>query len=73
MLVLHSKAQTAGIDVYINEFHYDNVGVDAGEFIEIAGPAGTDLSTFSLTLYNGATGALYDAPILSGTIPDEGN
>ena len=73
MLVLHSKAQTAGIDVYINEFHYDNVGVDAGEFIEIAGPAGTDLSTFSLTLYNGATGALYDTPILSGIIPDEGN
>ena len=27
--------------VFINEIHYDNTGADAGEFIEIAGPAGT--------------------------------
>ena len=28
--------------VFINEIHYDNTGTDAGEFIEIAGPAGTE-------------------------------
>ena len=30
--------------VFINEIHYDNTGTDAGEFIEIAGPAGTNLA-----------------------------
>jgi hypothetical protein len=43
-------------DVFINEIHYDNNGIDANEAIEIAGPAGTDLSGWSLVLYNGATG-----------------
>jgi hypothetical protein len=27
-------------NVFINEFHYDNLSVDTGEFIELAGPAG---------------------------------
>ena len=27
--------------VFINELHYDNAGTDAGEFVEVAGPAGT--------------------------------
>ena len=39
--------------VFINEIHYDNTGTDAGEFIEIAGPAGTNLVGYSLVLYNG--------------------
>ena len=39
--------------VFINEIHYDNTGTDAGEFIEIAGPAGTNLSDYSIVLYNG--------------------
>ncbi len=59
--------------VFINEIHYDNVGTDAGEFIEIAGPAGTDLSTYTIVLYNGANGAVYDTDALSGTIPNQGN
>lgn len=64
--------------VYINEFHYDNTGIDAGEFIEVAGPAGTDLSTYFITLYNGANGLSYagtalPTPLqLSGVIDDEG-
>lgn len=41
--------------VFINEFHYDNTGTDTGEFVEIAGPAGTDLSGWSIVRYNGAT------------------
>ena len=49
--------QQASPTVFINEIHYDNTGTDAGEFIEIAGPAGTNLSDYSLVLYNGATGA----------------
>lgn len=56
--------------VFINEFHYDNAGTDTGEFVEVAGPAGTDLSAYSIEFYNGATGASYGNLGLSGLIPD---
>jgi predicted extracellular nuclease len=58
---------------WINEFHYDNASTDAGEFIEIAGVAGTDLSGWSLVLYNGTGGAVYATIGLSGTIDNEQN
>ena len=57
--------------VFINEFHYDNAGTDAGEFIEIAGPAGTDLTGWRIELYNGANGLRYDNDPLVGTIPSQ--
>src|SRR5262249_6399341 len=55
---------------WINEFHYDNVGTDVGEFIEIAGAAGTNLSGYSLVLYNGdpASRQSYNTTALSGVI-----
>ena len=59
--------------VFINEFHYDNVSGDVGEFVEIAGPAGTSLSGYSVVLYNGSGGVTYDTDALSGTIPDQNN
>jgi len=62
----------SGQEVFINELHYDNVGGDIGEFIEIAGPAGTDLAGWSLILYNGNGGAIYGTVGLSGLIDDEG-
>lgn len=65
--------QLASPVAWINEFHYDNEGTDTGEFIEIAGPAGMDLSTYSIVLYNGATGAPYNVVSLSGTIPNQSN
>lgn len=59
--------------VYINEFHYDNIGTDVGEFVEVAGPAGTDLSNYTVTLYN-QTGSAYETIPLTGlTIDDEGS
>lgn len=58
-------------EIWINEFHYDNIGDDIDEFIEIAGPEGTDLSLYSIELYSGATGTNYDTIMLSGTIPDQ--
>ncbi len=58
--------------VFINEIHYDNAGTDAGETIEVAGPAGTDLTGWSLVLYNGAGGAQYATTALSGSISDQG-
>jgi uncharacterized protein len=57
--------------VFINEFHYDNDGIDAGEFVEIAGPAGTNLSGWTLILYNGSGGAFYTKTDLSGTLPNQ--
>ncbi len=52
--------------IWINEFHYDNDGTDTGEFIEIAGPTGTDLTGWSIVLYNGANGLAYNTESLTG-------
>ncbi len=68
--VFSLNAQTP---VFINEIHYDNTGTDAGEAIEIAGPAGTDLTGWNLVLYNGNGGAVYNTVVLSGVIPDLGS
>ncbi|HEX9634932.1 MAG TPA: endonuclease [Candidatus Limnocylindria bacterium] len=64
------RAATA---VFLNEIHYDNTGTDAGEAIEVAGPAGTDLTGWSIVLYNGANGAVYDTDALTGVIPNQQN
>ena len=52
----------------INEFHYDNAGADEGEFIEVAGSAGTDLTGWTLVLYNGNGGAPYGTIALAGAL-----
>ncbi len=58
---------------WINEIGYENRLGDVGEFIEIAGPAGFDLSNCIVFLYDGATGAFYRTDTLTGqVIPDEG-
>ncbi len=76
VLLAFAIAQAAGGGgpaVFINEIHYDNAGTDTGEFVEIAGPAGTDLSGYAIELYNGANGLRYDSDPLSGTIPNQQN
>lgn len=73
MLIALNASVQARAAVFINELHYDNSGIDAGEFIEIAGPSGTDLSGYALLLYNGSNAMLYDTDALSGTIPDQQN
>ena len=60
-------------DVFINELHYDNTGTDANEGIEIAGPAGTDLTGWSIDLYNGNGGTVYNTQSLNGVIADQQN
>ncbi|HEY9115563.1 MAG TPA: choice-of-anchor J domain-containing protein [Bacteroidales bacterium] len=54
-------------NVWLNEFHYDNVGTDAGEFIEIVleNAGNYTLSDFSVILYNGNNGGTYDTKTLS--------
>lgn len=57
-------------NLWINEIHYDNTGTDTNEGVEIAGPAGKDLTGWSIVLYNGDGGAVYNTKILSGVIPN---
>jgi 5'-nucleotidase len=69
-----TPAQAVG-GVFISEIHYDNTGGDVGEFVEVTAPAGTDLSTYSIVLYNGGTdpsaAVTYDTDALSGTATDQ--
>ncbi len=57
--------------VFINELHYDNAGTDVDEAIEIAGAAGTDLTNWSIVLYNGSNGTVYNTISISGVIADQ--
>jgi uncharacterized protein len=65
----------ATMTVWINEFHYDNEGMDSGEFIEIAGVAGTSLNGWRIVLYNGNGGASYNTLTLTAAsvIPNQQN
>ncbi|EMR02252.1 DUF5689 domain-containing protein [Cesiribacter andamanensis] len=72
LLLLAGAYSVTAQTVFINEIHYDNVSTDVGEAIEIAGPAGTDLTGWKLVLYNGNGGTAYDTKNLTGSIPDPG-
>ena len=61
----------SGAGVFVNEIHYANAGVDAGEFVEIAGPSGTDLGGSDLVLYD-ASGAAYLTVPLSESLDANG-
>ena len=67
------SATAFGQTVFISEFHYDNTGADIGEFVEVTGPADTDLTGWSIVLYNGNGGAQYSTINLAGMIDDEGS
>ncbi|HKY74585.1 MAG TPA: Calx-beta domain-containing protein, partial [Acidimicrobiia bacterium] len=71
--ITNDDAPDAIIAPWINEFHYDNTGTDTGEFIEIAGPAGLNLTGYTLVLYNGNGGGTYNTRALSGVIADQSN
>jgi Domain of unknown function (DUF4347)/Concanavalin A-like lectin/glucanases superfamily len=61
---------------FINEIHYDNSGADSGEAIEITAAAGTDLTGWSLVLYNGlvpGAATVYDTKALTGVVPNLSN
>ena len=72
-MILGVPGAQAATNVFINEIHYDNVGTDEGEAIEVAGPAGTDLSSWELVLYNGNNGTVYNTRTLAGVISDQDN
>jgi predicted extracellular nuclease len=72
-LLLALTPSVYAADVFINEIHYDNSGGDVGEAIEIAGPTSTDLTGWSLVLYNGSSSQLkqYNTTALTGSIPNQ--
>jgi len=53
--------------------YYDNSSSDIDEGVEIAGPAGTDLTSYKITAYNGSNGLKYLEKSLSGIIPNIDN
>jgi hypothetical protein len=67
-LVLTSLLSFSGMaqNAWINEFHYDDIGTDTNEFIEviIENPGSFNLSDFSVILYNGNNGTTYDTKTL---------
>jgi len=70
-LFLLSLSNLSAQSVFINEFHYDNIGADSDEGWEISGIAGTNLNCYDIILYNGSTGASYSTITLSGIISDQ--
>ena len=45
---------------WINEIHYDNVGADVGEAVEVVLPTSAVPADFTLHLYNGSNGQTYE-------------
>ena len=60
-------------ECWINELHYDNVGPDQDERVEIAGRAEQNVNGWMLLAYDSATGAVYDRVSLRGTFPAQQN
>ena len=63
-----------GQTVWFNEINYDPAGTDTAgtEWLEVAGLAGVDLSSYVVVLYNGANSNVYGTTTLSGVIDNEG-
>lgn len=67
-LCTSATAASAASLPFINELHYDNSGGDEGEGVELLAQAGTQLTDWSLVLYNGSNGTVYDSIALDGVI-----
>lgn len=53
-------------EIWINEIHYDNVGVDVDEFVELAGQFDENVNGWMLIAYDATTGRAYDWLRLDG-------
>lgn len=71
LAILLLSFTSAGAQVFSNEIHYDNFSTDVNERIEVAGPAGTDLTGWSIVLYDGSNGQTYGTANLSGTLANQ--
>lgn len=61
------------VNLWINEIHYDNVGSDVNERVEIAGSAGIDLTGYTIFHYNGRNGLVLEEQSLTGVIVEISN
>lgn len=68
LLSLLGMGTTSSAAVWINEIHYDNASTDVGEFVEVAANTDTDLTGWTVVLYNGNGGASYNTINLSGNL-----
>jgi hypothetical protein len=62
VVVALTTASISNASIWINEFHYDNVSTDTGEFVEfVVGPGmAINIADVKILLYNGANGNVYD-------------
>jgi len=63
-------------NIWINEFDYDQGGVDSNEWVELVGEADVSLNDYELILINGSNGEIYrsnDLATASWTFTDESN
>ena len=72
LFICIATSATAQTPLFINELHYDNDGADLNEFVEIAGPANTDLDAAVFTLEMYSVTALSNTVPLSGKLSDNG-
>lgn len=74
MMLICYVSNGSSQQVYLNEIRSNDESTDDGEFIEIIGPAGTDLGNWQIEHYNGSGGDLiFSYTIPEGTlIPDDG-
>jgi predicted extracellular nuclease len=49
---------------FISEIHYDNASTDVGEFVEVQVPEAASVTGWTVVLYNGSDGAVYDTDAL---------
>jgi VCBS repeat-containing protein len=65
-ITINGADDTAPAAPRINEIHYDNVGADSGEFVEVRVAAGSAVSGLLVELYNGNGGSTYGSTAVSG-------
>jgi hypothetical protein len=71
LIALFLIAYVTNAQVLINEVDCDQVGVDAGEFVELFGPPNNPLDGLVLVFYNGSTDLVYDQFDLNGYALDD--
>ena len=71
VICLVTTAIASHSQIVINELDPSGPGIDDMEFVELFGPAGTDLSGFTLVVYNGSNSQSNNAFDLNGYSLDE--
>ena len=72
LAILRPAPGAAEPSVFFNELQYDG-GTSAAQVVEVAGPAGTDLSGWSVAVYHGGEGVDSVSLALGGWLEDQGD